>query len=806
MIARDLKHAVQALRREPAFAAVVALTLGLGLGVNGAVLGLVDALLLRPYQFANHERLLVIREQTRGRSEQQPVAAATFLDWRSTARTIDELSAWEGWSATLIDRGEPERLQAYRVSPGFFELLGITPASGRSFARQEDQPGRHRVVVISDGLWKRRFGGRPVVGQPLVLDDASHVIVGVAPPEFEFPTGAEVWVPLAFTPETAANRTDRTLVVMGRLARGRSLAEAQAEMDALGRRLERQFPDASRDRVPSVLTLNTAFQEGAMGGFVGTLQAAAALVLFIACANLAGLLFARANDRRRELALRAALGASRAQIVRQLVIETVVLGLVASTLAILLARVGLDVLRSSISPDIAQHIEGWNNVRFDRRLLVAIPALAIAVGLLVGLIPALAATRGSAAALISTAGRGAVSGGGRQRSRQALVVAEIAFALALLIASASVFGAAMRMVSRPGGFDGGRMLTFEIPLPSDRYASDDARREFGTALVAAIERQPGVEGVVATNVLPAAGWSPATALIPEGLPPAPAAQWPQSGFRSVSPGFFEIMGIPIVSGRPFSAADRETGAGVAVVSASLAERLWRGAPAAGKRVRLEHAPDQWVTVVGVAGDVSMYNWWDGVDHQAVYVPLRQHPPRGGLQVGVRTRGEPTGATSAVRHALGTIDPRLPLSGVKSMQRAIADMTFGLQYLAWLMAVCGGIALALAVVGIYSMMAYAVSQRTHEFGVRMALGATAGDVLRLSVRRAAALTAGGVAIGLVLAFVFGRLMSASLFDLVALDPLVMTGIAAGLAAVALGAAYVPARRSLRVDPAAILRAG
>jgi predicted permease len=802
----DIKYAARTLRRQPGFSLTVALTLALGLGLNATVLGMMDALLLRPFQFADHERLVVIWEAPNGTSDRQAVSPANYLDWRQQASHVERLVAWEGWGATLTGRDEPERLQGFRVSPGFFDVLGVSPGLGRSFAPGEAQPGHDRRVIIGDGLWKRRFGGDPgIVGSQIQLDGEPYTLVGIAPPGFDFPVGSQVWAPLAFTPERAADRARRTLTVLGKLAPDRSLADAQTELDLISRRLERQYSDTNRARGASVRTLSTAFREETSGSFVGILQAGAGLVLLIACANLAGLLLARANDRERELAVRRALGAGRMRIVRQLVAETVLLGLVASGLALLFAWTALDVLRSSIPADIAQHIEGWNNVRLDHRLILLLPAVSIGLGLLVGLIPAMAARRTELAEALKEGDRGAVGGASRPRVRQALVVVEIALAFALLVAAGLVLGGGVRLVNQPGGFDATRLLTFNLQLPEARYRDSESRRELAGRLLAQIEALPAVERAALANVLPAAGWSPTVPFVIEEDPNPDPARRPHSGFRVVSSGYFDAMRIPIVSGRAFSSFDREDTQQVAIISASLAERFWPGRDAIGRRVRLDGSTAGWITIVGVAGDVTMYNWWDGIDLSAVYVPLRQAPAGTALSAVVRSRSEPTALSGPLRVAVASVDSRMAVHGVRTMEQAIIDSTFGLNFLATLMGICGGIALVLSFVGIYSMMAYAVSQRLHEFGVRMALGATARDVLRLTLKQAGVLTAAGLAIGFAAAVILGRLMSSALFGLVSLDPATFGAVSLALALVSFVAAYVPARRTLRLDPSTILRA-
>jgi putative ABC transport system permease protein len=801
----DAKQALRTLRAQPGFSLAVALTLALGLGLNATVLGMMDAMLLRPFQFPDHERLVIIWESPTGSVERQSVAPANYLDWRRQSTAVQQLVAWEGWSAVLTGRDQiPEGLQAFRVTPGFFELLR-RPAIGRPFERHEEQPGQNKVVVMGDGLWKRRFGADPrIIGTQLRLNDESYTVVGISPAGFDFPVGAQLWAPLALSPARAADRSHPTLTVLGKLTSTASIADARAELDVISRRLERLYPDTNRSRGAMPLPLSTAFREDASGSFIIVLQVGAGLVLLIACANLAGLLLARSNDRQREVAVRSALGAARSRIVRQLITEIVALGLVASGVAVLFARVALDVVRSSIPANMAQHIEGWNNLRLDTRLMLATPILAIGLGLLLGLIPAIAAVRTGLTTVLNEGARGASGSRGRQRVRQALVVAEVACALALLVGAGLALRAGVRMASQPGGFDTQRLLRFDLPLGDTKYASDAARRNLAEGLIDRIAALPAVDRVALANVLPASGWSPATTFVTEDDRNPDPARLPRAGFRAVSPGYFDTLRIPILQGRAFTGADREGSQDVAIVSVSLAARLWPGRDPVGQRLRLDEGGQRWFTVVGVARDVTMYNWWDGIDFTAIYVPLRQAPPAGALKAAVRTRGEPTGVGSALRRAVASVDPLLPVAELRTMEQAIDESTFGLKFLATLIGISGAIALALSFIGIYSLMAYAISQRTREFGVRMALGATSSDLLRMTVRQAGVLAAIGIAIGLALATILGSLMSSAIFGLISLEPAVFGGVSVLVAVAAFLAAYVPGRRALRLDPATILR--
>ena len=800
----DLKYAARTITGQPSFACTVAVTLALGLALNAAVLGMMDALLLRPFQFADYPRLVVFFESPTGTAQREPVAPATYLHWRQQVRSTERLVAWESWGATLAGRTEPERLQAFRVSPGFFETLGIHPSFGRTFLPDEERTGNDRRVILGEGLWKRRFGGHPqVVGTELLLDSIPHTIVGIAPSGFDFPVAAELWVPLSFTPERAADRTNRSLTVLGKLTPGRSLDAARVELDVLAQQFAAQYPDTHAMRGATVRDLSSAFREDTAGSLVAVLQVGAGLVLLVACANLAGLLLARANDRQREFSIRTALGASRVRIVRQLVTEMVLLSLVSSIVALLSARVALEVLRTSVPADTARYIEGWNNVRLDGRLALVIPGFAMLIGLAVGLLPALSATRVNLAEGLKDGDRAATGGVRRLRARQALAVVEIALALTLLVAAGLTLDGAARMLATPSGFDSRSLLTLNIPLPENTYRDETARREFGSTLLARFETVPAVEGAAIANVLPAAGWSPTRRLLIEDSPEHDVARRPTPGYREVSTGYFETMRIPIVSGRSFSSVDRENGQAVAIVSEALARRYWPAGDPIGRRVQVGDS-GPWRTIVGVAGDVTMYNWWDGIDYTAIYVPLRQSPPTGGLSVALRTRSEPSVLAGPVRAALASLDRQLAIDNMRSMEQAIAASTFGLDFMTILLGTCGAIALVLALVGIYSMMAYTVSQRRYEFGVRLALGATVRDVLGCSLRQAALLTSIGLVLGVALAATAAHFMSSALLGVIDLDLKTLAVVTAGLATVSLVAAYVPALRSTRIDPAAVLR--
>ena len=528
-------YALRALTRQPGYSVVVALTLALGLGLNATVLGMMDALLLRPLAVPGFAPAGDPREIVRGASEGEAVAPGNFLDWRDQARTVERLAAWQGWNATLTGNIEPERVQAYRVSPGFFELLGVTPAQGRTFTPDEEQPGNDRRVIIGDGLWKRRFAADPaVVGRQVLLDQESYTVIGIAPPRFEFPYAADMWAPLALTPEQGMNRRDRTLTVVGKLAPGRSEIDARAEMELIARRLEQQHPATNQERGVMVSTLSAAMREGGTVHVRGH-PAGRGPAGLARCLRQSRQPAAVAGDRSSaRAAVRTALGASRPRLIRQLVLETILLGLVASVLALVIARIGLNGLRAGLPADMARYVEGWNNLRLDSRLIAAVPVLAMAVGLLVGLFPAMSASRTDVNAALREGARGAIGGGKRQGGRQALVVVEVSLALALLIAASLTLAGGVRLVNQPGGFDAANLLTLEVTLPPEKVQTTSTRDDHLRA--ADPYRDDGFCRTRRRRQRPSRfGLEPVGATAHRGAPkPTPGLE-PQTGYRVVSP-------------------------------------------------------------------------------------------------------------------------------------------------------------------------------------------------------------------------------------------------------------------------------
>ena len=798
----EVRYAFRALFARPGITALIVLSLALGLGANATIFALIDALVIHPFPFPGVERVVLVAETSPVTEfKQESVAAANFLDWRKQANAFQSLVAMRWWDVSVLGRDEPESVQGFRVSPDFFRVLGVQPALGRGFLPEEEVPGRHRRAVLGHGVWQRRFGGDPgILGHTITLDGEPYEVVGVAPFGFEFPNGAEIWAPLAFTADQAANRTRQYLSAIGRLRDGSSLADARAEMSVIGQRLRQQHPEANKDRGVRVLTLPQGMLDEGMGPVLSLWQASAAFVLLIACANIASLLLAQGAERHRDVAIRLAMGAGRARIVRELLIESAMLGLLAVPGAMLAAWVGLDVLRGAMPAKIIRFLPGWNSLAIDMRSLAATGALAMVAAAVFGLVPALQAARPQLTDALKEGGRSATAGRGRHRLRRALVVAEIALALPLLVASALGASGAYRFLNGPQGYDPDGVLSMDAVLPSPRYADEDQRRRFTQAVVDRLHSIPGVESAAAINVRPSHVGNVARPIDIDGQPVADPSRRPEAGFRAATTELFDTLRIPIVRGRGFTSGDREDSQPIAVVSQSLAQRYWSGVDPIGQRLRVGSGP--WLTVVGVCGDV-IQDWFLERSRATVYVPYAQSPT-GNLALLLRTRGDPTTVASQARAAVRVVDPSQPVFDVMTMREALRDRTVGLRFIAGVMAVFGGLALVLAIIGTYSVMAYFVTQRTHEIGIRIALGATPGDVLRLTVTHSGRLTAIGVLVGTGLALVLGRLIDAGLIGSASTDGRMILIVAVVLACAALAAGYIPARRAAAIDPIAALR--
>ena len=800
----DARHAVRMLIKRPALSALVVMTLSLGLGANAAIFGLIDSLILRPFTVPNLDRLVMVSETTpsRGADTQESVSPANYLDWKRQTDVFDRLAAFEWWDVNLSGGDEPERVSGFFVTADFFSALGVEPAVGRSFTPDEETHGNHRRVILGHDLWQRRFGGdRSIVGKTIQLDAQPYEVVGIAPAGFGFPLGSQLWGPLSFDARTAERRNLRYLSVIGHLAPGKTIDDAGAQMAVIGERLAQQYPEANRGHGARVMTLVRGMRDQGLGPIVVLWQAAAGFVLLIACANIANLLLARGAERQRELAVRTALGARRGRIVRALLVESAVLALAAVPASLAVAWVGIRAIRVNLPSRLVRFVDGWQTMGIDERLVLFTVAISLLTGILFGLLPALRATRPALAEALKDSGRGTTAGRGRQRLRNALVIGEVALALPLLVASGVSSIGAYRFLNGPQGYEPDGLVIMRAVLPEAKYAEAADRRRFVEELLPRLSLMPGVRSVGITNALPAGNGNPHQAVEFDGRPQTDPANPVTIAFRSVSPEFLPALQIPILRGRGFTSADTAGSQEVAIISKAAADRHFPGVDPIGQRLKLGDGP--WLIIVGVSGDV-IHHWFNQRNQPTVYRPYAQRPTFN-LAIAVRADSDLAALAGPARAAVRAVDPAQPVFDQMSMREALHERTSGLQYVAAIMGVFGALALILAVVGVCSLMTYIMSQRTHEIGVRIALGAGRGDVLRLTVGQAARMGGLGVAIGLLLATGVGRVMDAALEGVFASDIRLSFGFATILLLSAIAAGYVPGRRATRIDPLTALRA-
>ena len=803
----DGRFALRGLSKRPGSSLVLVLTLAVGLAANAVIFNVLDAVVLRAFDFPHLPRLVRVWETSPRFDgiERGNVAPANLLDWRDQASgVLADLVALEWWEPNLRGEQLTERLQGYRVTPGFFTTLGVPLAQGRGFLEEEGRPGRERRLVIGHDLWQRSFGGdEALVGKDVMVDGEPHEVVGIAPEGFRFPYGAEAWAPLVLSPPAEASRDVHSLSVIGRLAEGREAEDARAVLDVVATRLEREHPETNTDRRVDLDSFTLGFADPVMPTILAIWQTAALLVLLIACVNVANLLLARSAERRREMALRMALGAGQRRIVGQLLTEGLVLSAAAILVALPLVAWATRALHDNMPAEIARFVPGWEGIGADWRSFLFSAVLAVFATAVFSAVPALRAARSDPGQALREGGRAPSAGVPRQRGRSALVVAQLAGALALVVTAGLAVRGARTLIGGPQGFDPDGLLTFEVSLSEARYPDAASRRAFVRDARTRLAGIGGVTGVVLSSSLPGRGGYDARPVEIEGEPRPPRQEPPQVDVSHVTVGYFQTLGQPVLAGRDFDENDDEDAREVAIVSRSMAERFWPGRDPLGRRFRVAAEDEPWLTVVGVCGDVIQH--WATRRHAPTYYrPLRQ-APRLALAFAVRTSGDPESLAEAARRALATVDPDQPAFQVMSMRRSISNSTIGLQYVAAIMAALAALALVLAVSGVYGVMSYRVSARTPEIGVRVALGASPLAILRLTLGHALLLSVIGLSLGAALAFGAGRLVSATLLGAVRFDAGVLVGMAAILFTAAVVAAAVPSRRALALDPARVLRA-
>jgi predicted permease len=806
---QDIRQSFRRLRKQPGFTAVVLITLALGIGANTAIFSVVNTVLLRPLPFREPQRLVTIQHHYPSLQLDAPVSAPGFKAYHDETRSFSDVSVETGWSANLTGVGEPVRLRGGRVSGDFFRTFGVSAALGRVLLPEEDAPGRNREVVISDGLWKRLFGAEPsTVGRTVSLNGESYTIVGVMPPSFRdfWSRDAEIWTPLALTPDNfvVGNFTNEWLNLTARLKPGVTLDQASRDMRAFAEKLKRDNPGSFPEKWTLKVTSLDQIATGDIRPALLVLLGAVGFVLLIACANVANLLLARAAGRTKEVAIRSAMGAERWHIVRQLLTESVVLSVIGGAIGLLIAYWSVRAL-VAMNPGNVPRIE---EMGIDGNVLLFTAIVSLGTGLLFGVMPALQISRTDLQTTLREGGRG--SGGDRsgQRVRRGLVVAEVALALTLLVGAGLLVKSSARLSGVDPGFDPNDVLTFSLSLPEVEYPTDTAINAFYDEVLPAIGRVPGVRAVGATTVMPFGGGWTTGGFNVEGYQPPPDGNGPWGDIRVISPGFFETMKVPVLAGHVFTEQEARNPRPVAVVDEEFVRRFYKSpADAIGKRLwRGPSTPTdstRYVTVVGVVGHMK-HEGLAAEPRVQLYTPYEQSGGRSRMDIAVRTTGDPGRYVKSIRAAVASVDKDEPISNVRTLDDLVSSSMGQRRLSMTLLGVFAGIALVLASVGIYGVMAYSVVQRTREMGLRMALGAKQSDVLTLVLRQGMALVLAGVAIGVVCALVITRVIASQLYSVRATDPATFIAVAVLLSGVALVATLLPAWRATLVDPTVALR--
>jgi putative ABC transport system permease protein len=799
---QDLRYSARLLLKNPGFTFVAVITLTLGIGANTAIFSLVEALLLRPLPYAEPDRLVLLSEKGSA-GERNNIPYPNFSDWRERAQSFEGMASIRKQTLNLTGVDKPVSLRGRTVNWNFFHLLGVQPQHGRLFVAEDDRRGATRTALLSDGLWKAQFGGDPgVIGRKLTLDGEPYEAIGVLPPGFEYFQADDVYVPIGpfLKPDGLMQRgVSMGLYALGRLKPGVTLAQANGELAGIAAQLEREYPADNKGRGAMAEPLQDVMSEGVRRS-LWVLLGAVGFILLIACVNVANLLLARGADRQKEIALRLALGAGRGRIVRQLLTETILIALLGGAFGALLGAWMLKGLLALAPGDVPQ----LNRVSLNMTVLLFTLMVSALTSVLCGLAPALHAARADLSAAMKEGGR-STAGAARDLTRKTLLVFEVSLALVLLVGAGLLTRSMARLLGIDPGFNTENLLTMRLNLRSEAYTAPRRLALYDESLNR-LGALPGVQGAAITRSLPIDGsdWGSSFRVADK---PAPADFW-MAAMTPTSANYFEVMGMRLLQGRAFTAADTAESPRVAVINEKLARRIWPGEDPIGKRLKTGAGanPDPWNPwneVVGVVADVKLEGLENDTPMQ-VYLPLRQRSGSPTLWLVVRTAGDPLQAVAAVERTIHAVEKDLPIYSIRSMNQLLGNSLATRRLTLVLLAGFAGLALLLAAVGIYGVTSYSVRQRTHELGIRMALGAQAGDVLKLILMQGLKLAFAGVAIGLTAAFSLTKWMKSLLFEVRPTDPMTFTVIALMLIAVALLACWIPARRATKVNPIVALR--
>jgi len=795
---RDIRYGVRSLLKRPAFTLIAVITLALGIGANTAIFSVVNTVLLRPLPYRNAERVVTIwQNNTKAGVQRNDVSPANFLDWQEQSRSFESMAGIEPFGFSMIGNGEPERFQAWLVTAGFFETLGTNSLHGRSLISQDYQPGNERVVVISHGLWQRRFGGdQNLVGQKLTLNGQPYTVVGVMPPEFQFPADREIWAPRVLREHDRELRGPTYWNVIARLKPGVTINQAQDEMNAIAARLASQYPDANGGMGSTVVSLPEQLT-GHIRSALWILLGAVGFVLLIACANVANLLLVRGAERHREFAIRSALGAARVRLIRQLLTESLLLALLGGAGGLLLASWGIRLILSLNSAKIPR-IE---YVGMDTRVLLFAIGVSLFTAILFGLIPATQFSRPDLQSTLKEGGRGAVTGSTRHWMRNSLVVAEVAVALVLLTGAGLLVRSFISVMRVDPGFDKERVLALQVFL-SRNYQNPEQITGFFDQSLEKLMSVPGVQSAAVVASPPFINLEQDAAFTIHGQPAPPKGREPSAFYTEVSPEYLRALTVPLRRGRFFTNFDNRDSGLVVVVNQTMARRYFPNEDPVGKRLTIIFDQPETREIVGVIGDV-LHSGLDSGARPEMFVPYWQSPnPQ--MTFVVKTTPDAAAMLPAVKAAIREINRNQTFAKVATMEQLVNDSLRQRRFNLFLLVSFAVLALVLAGIGVYGSINYSTRQRTHEIGLRMALGAKPSDVLRLIVGHGLALSLTGIGIGLAVSFALTRLMKGLLFGISATDPLTFVAISMLLTSIGLLASWIPARRATKVDPLVALR--
>jgi putative ABC transport system permease protein len=800
---QDLRYGARTLWKNPGFTLITVVTLSLGIGANTAIFTVVNAALLRGLPYRAPERLVHLFETTPQKAyAQREFSYPDYQDYQRS-QAFEGLAAYSGGGGILTGRGEPQRVFAPAASANFFSVLGVEPILGRTFREGEDKPGAERVTVLTYGMWRRMFGGDPgIIGQTLTVSNNQYTVVGVLPPSFQFALRqADLWLPYQPTPNQLSRRFMHGTNLIGRLRPGVGLEQAQAETSAITQRIAEEHKESHA----GTNLLLTPLQEqvtGSVKPLLLALLAAVGFVLLMVCANVASLLLARSLARQKEIALRAALGATRGRVIRQLLTEAALLSSLGGLGGLIVAQLGLDALVAALPQNQLAAMPFFETLRLDPGILLFALALALLTGLVFGLAPALQASRLDLQAALKEGG-GMSGGAARQRLRSGMVGVEIALAVVLLVGAGLMMKSLLRLMQANLGFDPTNVLTMTVVLPTNKYTDPNRIVAYYQQLQERLAALPGVAGAGAVSQLPLQPGN-TTRFIVEGEPTPPPGQEIEANIRVASASYFQALGIPLAQGRNFADSDKAGATQVVVINQSLAEKLFGGRSAAGRRLLFPSFPNQSVEIVGVVGDVKTTGL-DQAARPALYYPFTQNASIATNLV-VRTKADAAALANAARNECRALEPDAAIFNVQTMETLIAQTpaAFMRRAPAWLIGIFAGVALLLAALGVYGVVSYSVSQQTREIGVRLALGAQAADILKLVLRQGLSLAGAGVASGTVAALALTRWLGSLLYEVSAYDPSTYALVIVALTIVALLACYIPARRATKVDPLLSIR--